>query len=69
MTGLENATHDLSDAQFSIETAIELLGSIEHDDTKVAAPLHNVIEHLRNIKSELDNSYGQLVEIQQLETH
>lgn len=67
MTGLENAQHDLTDAQFSLETAIELLDSIEHDDQ--ALPLHNVIEHLRTIKSELDTSFSQLLELQQQETH
>ncbi len=67
MTGLENAQHDLTDAQFSLETAIELLDSIDHDGP--AMPLHEVIEHLRSIKSELDNSFTQLLELQQQETH
>lgn len=67
MTGLENAQHDLTDAQFSLETAIDLLNSIEHDGP--AMPLHGVIEHLRSIKSELDVSFSQLVELKQQETH
>jgi hypothetical protein len=69
MTGLENAQHDLTDAQFSLETAIELLDSIDHDDgAAMPQQLHEVIDHLRNIKSELDTSFSQLMELQQ-ETH
>ena len=66
MTGLENAQHDLTDAQFSLETAIELLDSLDHEDS--TTPLHMVIEHLRSIKSELDQSFNQLTELQQ-QTH
>jgi vacuolar-type H+-ATPase subunit E/Vma4 len=69
MTGLENAQHDLTDAQFSLETAIELLDSLEHDGTEVPQQLHGVIAHLRNIKTELDMSFSQLMELQQQETH
>ncbi len=69
MTGLENAQHDLSDAQFSLETAIELLDSIDHDaSSAVPQQLHEVIDHLRNVKLELDTSFSQLIELQQ-ETH
>ncbi len=69
MTGLENAQHDLSDAQFSLETAIELLNSIDQDDPRHAQDLHQVIDHLRNIKSELDHSFVQLLELTRQETH
>ena len=70
MTGLENAQNDLSDAQFSLQTAIELLDSIEHDDgTTVPQQLHAVVDHLRNIKTELDQSFSQLMELQVEETH
>jgi hypothetical protein len=70
MTGLENAQHDLSDAQFSLETAIELLDSLDHDTTATVPPqLHAVVEHLRNIKSELDTSFTQLMEITSQESH
>jgi hypothetical protein len=69
MTGLENAQHDLTDAQFSLETAIELLDSIDHDGFTVPQQLHGVIAHLRTIKTELDMSFNQLLELQQQETH
>lgn len=69
MTGLENAQHDLTDAQFSLETAIELLDSLDHDGSTAPPQLHGVIEHLRNIKSELDMSFSQLMELQQQEAH
>ncbi|MEN8170000.1 MAG: hypothetical protein ABFS08_07235 [Pseudomonadota bacterium] len=67
MTGLENVQHDLTDAQFSLETAIELLDNIEHDGS--VTPLHAVIEHLRSVKSELDLSFDQLKDLQQQESH
>ena len=69
MTGLENVQHDLSDAQFSLQTAIELLDSIEHDGSTMPQQLHAVVDHLRNIKTELDQSCSQLMEIQVEETH
>lgn len=61
MTGLENAQHDLTDAQFSLETAIELLDSIDSDNHASEPELHRVIEHLRGIKTELEQSFSQLI--------
>ncbi|MDH5785956.1 MAG: hypothetical protein OEZ16_10175 [Chromatiales bacterium] len=69
MTGLENAQHDLSDAQFSLQTAIELLVSLEHDDATMPQQLHAVVDHLRSIKSELDQSFIQLLELSAQESH
>lgn len=62
MTGIENAQYDLSDAQFSLETAIDLLSSINEDSK--APELNNVIQHLVNIKNELANSYAELINVQ-----
>lgn len=69
MTGLESAQHDLTDAQFSLETAIELLDSIDHDGFAEARQLHGVIEHLRHIKSELTLSSSQLQALHQQGAH
>lgn len=66
MTGLENAQHDLSDAQFSLETAIELLDSIGHDD---GVQLGELISHLRSIKTELAETNSQLLELQSKSSH
>lgn len=63
MNGLENAQHDLSDAQFCLETAIELLNSIDSDTQAREPELHVVIEHLRNIKTELDSSFARLQDV------
>jgi hypothetical protein len=60
MNGLENAQHDLSDAQFSLQTAIDLLDSIDSDTQAREPELHLVIEHLRSIKSELATSFEKL---------
>lgn len=61
MNGLENAQHDLSDARFSLETAIDLLSSIGDD---VREPeLRSVVEHLINIKTDLESSYQKLQDV------
>ena len=64
MTGLENAQYDLSDAQFSLETAIDLLSSINEDSQVQAPELRHVIQHLMAIKSELATSYAELMDVQ-----
>lgn len=64
MTGLENAQHDLSDAQFSLETAIDLLSSISNDHQTGEPELHNLIQQLMTIKSELATSYDALQTVQ-----
>lgn len=64
MTGIENAQHDLNDAQFSLETAIELLNSINDDAEAQAPELHQVIQHLMSIKNELATSYAELKSVQ-----
>lgn len=63
MNGLENAQHDLSDAQFSLETAIDLLSSIDSDTGTREADLHSVIEHLQSIKTELADSFQRLQDV------
>jgi hypothetical protein len=63
MNGLDNAQHDLSDAKFSLETAIELLSGIDSDTQEQQTELHLVISHLQNIKGELDSSYDKLMEV------
>lgn len=61
MNGLENAQHDLSDARFSLETAIELLSSIEGDLEE--PELQSVLKHLVTIKTDLDTSYEKLQDV------
>jgi hypothetical protein len=63
MNGLENAQHDLSDAQFCLETAIELLSGIDSDTQEQKTELHLVIQQLQSIKGELDISYDRLMEV------
>ena len=63
MNGLENAQHDLSDAQFCLETAIELLNSIDSDTQAKEPELHVVVEHLLSIKNELASSYQKLQDV------
>ncbi len=63
MNGLENAQHDLSDAQFCLETAIELLSGIDSDTQTQKTELHLVIQKLQSIKGDLDTSYDKLMEV------
>lgn len=63
MNGLENAQHDLTDAQFCLETAIELLSGIDSDTQEQKTELHLVIESLQNIKGELHDSYKKLLDV------
>lgn len=63
MNGLENAQHDLNDAQFSLETAIELLNSIDSDIGLREAELHGVVEHLQKLRSELADSFRKLQDV------
>ncbi len=69
MTGIENAQHDLSDAQFSIETAIELLSCIDHDDPRPVEELNRVIAALQGIKNELASSFNKLSSVQEQFNH
>lgn len=64
MTGLENAQHDLTDAQFSLETAIELLNSISADHCSQEPELNSLIQQLMTIQSELASSFSQLLTVQ-----
>lgn len=64
MNGIENAQHDIHDAQSSIETAIELLSCIDHDDPHPVEELNLVISALRGIKNELASSFDKLRSVQ-----
>ncbi len=68
MNGIENAQHDLVDAKFSVETAIELLTNIQHDQ-KELNELLEVIRKLTQIKGELEKSYEQLNAVHPKLTH
>jgi hypothetical protein len=63
MNGIENAQHDLSDARFSLETAIDLLSSIGHDGGDGDAELVRLVEQLRTLKTGLDSSHERLIAI------
>lgn len=67
MTGIENAKYDLTEAAFSLNTAIELLASIGRDapDQEIA----EVICALRQLKSGLDQSCERLGHLHEKEKH
>lgn len=66
MTGIENAQHDLTDAQFSIETAIELLSCIDHDDPRPVEELNRIVASLQEIRSVLAHNFDKLRAVQEL---
>ncbi len=63
MKGIESARHDLSDARFSVDTAIDLLSSIRQDLN--AEELQDLITRLTELKLGLDETYQQLLNVQE----
>jgi hypothetical protein len=59
MDGIENARHDLFEAACSLETAIELLASIERD-AESDATLRELVDRLSVLKEELDAASSRL---------
>lgn len=59
MDGIENARHDLFEAACSLETAIELLASIERD-AESDVPLSELVSRLSALKEELDAASSRL---------
>lgn len=59
MDGIDNARYDLVDAQCSLETAIELLGSIGTDEAD--QELARLVRELRGVHRELKASYQHLL--------
>lgn len=59
MDGIENARHDLLEAACSLETAIELLASIERD-AESDGELRELVDRLSALKLELDAASARL---------
>lgn len=57
MNGIENAQHDLRDATLSIETAIDLLSSLEQEEYSASRELTEVIRSLREVHGGLERSF------------
>lgn len=54
MNIIDNIQHDLLDANFSLNTAIELLSSLDLDGDHQDQALHELIDRLCVLKDELD---------------
>lgn len=61
MDNIENVRHDLSEAMCSVETAIDLLSSMEKDGFDQADELRSVIVELERLKGGLEESYQKLI--------
>jgi hypothetical protein len=61
MDGIENARHDLSEATCSVDTAIELLSSMQQDGFGHEDELATIIRELVRLKSGLEESYRRLI--------
>lgn len=59
MDGIENARHDLFEAACSLETAIDLLASIERD-AENHGELTELVSRLSALKQELDAASARL---------
>ncbi len=65
MDTFDNIQHDLSDAAFSVTTAIELLSGIEHDNGKPHPLLHELIGRLEEVKGRLDDAHQSVDTVRQ----
>ncbi len=61
MDGIDNARHDLDDAQGCLETAIELLSSIDNDQPSEG--LEGVIGELRGLYQSLERTASRLEQV------
>lgn len=61
MDGIDNARHDLDDAQGCLETAIELLSSIDNDEPTEG--LEGVIGELRGLYQNLERTASRLEQV------
>ncbi len=60
MDAIENAQHDLTEATLSVETAIELLASLEQDGSEHAQELRQILRELERVKEGLEDSHARL---------
>lgn len=63
MNTYDNIRHDLSDASFSVTTAIELLNGIEQDGEENQT-LATLIARLEQVRDELDGLRLQVTEVE-----
>ncbi|WP_127477684.1 hypothetical protein [Sulfurivermis fontis] len=64
MNSYDNIRHDLSDASFSITTAIELLSGIDEDGGENNQTLHDLIARLERLRNELDDLREQVTVVE-----
>ncbi len=64
MNSYDNIRHDLSDASFSITTAIELLNGIEQDGGAENQAIHALIARLEQVCKELDGLREQVTVVE-----
>ena len=65
MDTFDNIQHDLSDAAFSVTTAIELLSGIEQDNGQPHPVLHELIGKLEDVKGRIDDAHQRVTEVRQ----
>ncbi|MEW6646864.1 MAG: hypothetical protein AB1450_06675 [Pseudomonadota bacterium] len=64
MNSYDNIRHDLSDASFSVTTAIELLSGIDEDGGENNQSLHDLIARLEQLRNELDGLREQVTVVE-----
>lgn len=62
MNSFDNIRHDISDASFSVTTAIELLSGMEQDGGDNGVALHELVARLERIRQELETIGRQVAE-------
>lgn len=66
MNGIENATFDLQDAKFSVDTAIDLLSTLERPQG--AQDLSEVVRSLMEVKTTLNANLERLEQVNTAES-
>lgn len=64
MNSYDNIRHDISDASFSVTTAIELLSGMEQDGDNDGPALQALISQLERIRDELETIGQQVADAQ-----
>lgn len=64
MNTYESLQHDLTDARLSVDTAIELLSSIEQDQMPRNPAIQALVGQLTTVRHELEDAYRRLGEVQ-----
>ncbi len=65
MTGIEHAQHDVDDARSSVESALDVLISLERDGGMDSKGLRTIIDSLRQASQGLEDAAVRLAKVEE----